>query len=163
MGAGDPPRKEAHEGSVDPDYYWKLITACWSHVPRHRPTFQTSLDDFVCDHKYAFTGTDMDELFAYERKVYGKFDRRRDQWSMNNGEIDMFTARIKAIVDSPLDLFVRSTGHLQGRVLAPPARLTGYHVNNPNIPLFKTHCTFRSVLGSGFRFPGKYIGCSTLR
>jgi serine/threonine protein kinase len=92
-----------------PAVYWDIIQACWAPAPTDRPTFQDLIDAFVANHNYAFPGTNMDELKAYEAKLYKKFERPPGVDSLGQpgaltaAEGDAFVARITKIVDTPLD------------------------------------------------------------
>jgi serine/threonine protein kinase len=92
-----------------PAAYWEIIQACWRPAPSDRPTFQELIDAFVADHKYVIPGTDMDELKAYEAKLYRKFglppavDSLGQPGALTAAEGEAFIARITKMVDAPLD------------------------------------------------------------
>jgi serine/threonine protein kinase len=92
-----------------PPEYWTLIESCWKGSPTDRPTFQDIIDFFVADHKYALPGANMDELKAYEAKLYKKFQPPPNVNALGQPGVvtatdqDAFVARITKIVDTPLD------------------------------------------------------------
>jgi serine/threonine-protein kinase len=57
-----------------PDYYWDLITRCWSHAPSKRPTFDDIVADFRANHHYLWPGADKAEVTRYEERVTDPLD-----------------------------------------------------------------------------------------
>jgi serine/threonine protein kinase len=52
-----------------PDYYWDVITRCWSAEPGSRPSFQDLVDEFRSRHEYVLAGADLGEITRYEDEV----------------------------------------------------------------------------------------------
>jgi hypothetical protein len=52
------------------DFYWQLITDCWNQSPDLRPSFESIVARLKANRsKYAFDGTNLEELIAYEGLV----------------------------------------------------------------------------------------------
>jgi serine/threonine protein kinase len=51
------------------DYYWSLITRCWSHSPADRPTFHAIVLEFRARHDYVLEGADQALVLEYEEKM----------------------------------------------------------------------------------------------
>ena len=68
--------RQVHDGlrpsrpKAMPDFYWQLANQCWDPSPHKRPTF-AQLVTFLQSNreKYAFRGTDMNQLIRYEKRV----------------------------------------------------------------------------------------------
>jgi serine/threonine protein kinase len=55
-----------------PNFYWELISDCWRQAPEQRPSFEEIVDRLRSSgYQYAFPGTDIHELSAYENKALG--------------------------------------------------------------------------------------------
>jgi serine/threonine protein kinase len=50
-------------------FYWELIQSCWAQDWRKRPSFAQIIAQFRQSHEYAFPGTDLEALLAYEERV----------------------------------------------------------------------------------------------
>jgi serine/threonine protein kinase len=65
-----------------PDYYWRLINACWKPGWESRPHFKDIVREMRQSHEYVFPGTNMPELLEYEDRMLdfrGTDDRPVDE------------------------------------------------------------------------------------
>jgi hypothetical protein len=52
-----------------PRSYWSLIQRCWARRAAERPRIGDIVTELVNHAEFAFPGTDMDELVAYQNKL----------------------------------------------------------------------------------------------
>jgi serine/threonine protein kinase len=53
-----------------PEVYWTLIVSCWDQLPANRPSFVDIIVKFRQNRDWVLEGTNMEELAAYEKKVW---------------------------------------------------------------------------------------------